>query len=91
MDLYSIGASTCFDHIFIVENLPKEGSTTKFSIPAINRLEQTNFGGIAFNVATIANGLGLDVTVGYFVGKDFYKKDYDNYLERKGFIKICIP
>jgi len=84
MDLYSIGASTCFDHIFIVENLPKEGSTTKFSIPAINRLEQTNFGGIAFNVATIANGLGLDVTVGYFVGKDFYKKDYDNYLERKG-------
>ena len=83
IDLLVVGGLLVFDHIAVLDQLPRPGGVTLF--PGLTEaLEERYFGGNNVNLAAAAAALGLRVGLVCFAGEDIESSGYRAHLDEIG-------
>lgn len=83
MELFSIGSWAIYDHLFRLNQYPKNGDTVTLDMP-ITDLQKIYYGDCSANIAAVASKLGLKTGLAMVVGEDFISSGYQDHLTALG-------
>lgn len=83
VDVAAVGSWTNFDHLFVVDKIPRAGDTVQIT-SEIGNVEKVLFGGCAPNNAAVVAKLGAKSAWVGVAGEDFVTRGYAAYFEDLG-------
>lgn len=78
--ILSIGAWGLFDHLYMMNNYPKEGETVELNM-GDDEFHKVYYGDCSINIAYIVSSLGYSSSLATVVGDDFISSGYAKYLK----------